>query len=116
MREFSSARAHQLGATLRLSYPRQARLTQQHIPLTTRLRAIHVPLPRASEGHSGPLVTAKPEARPAHTQEFGQFPSGQCGFDSRHPLHTRKALQDRQIGLEGLIPTRCEDGHQCGRA
>lgn len=42
---------------------------------TFRLRANGVPLQRAFEGHSGPLVTAKPAANHARTRRFEQFPS-----------------------------------------
>jgi len=34
------------------------------------------------------------------------FPSWQCGFDSRHPLHTRKALQHRRIRVFTLAGQR----------
>jgi len=51
--------------------------------------------PRDTPGRSGPR---NPQGTKHNTHEFKQFPSGQCGFDSRHPLHTRKMLQDNAIG------------------
>jgi hypothetical protein len=43
--------------------------------LTFRLRAINVPLRKASKGHSRLLGTAKLSQNQAHTREFKQFPS-----------------------------------------
>jgi hypothetical protein len=43
--------------------------------LTVRLRAINVPLRRASKGHSRPLETTKLAKNQAHPHGFKQFPS-----------------------------------------
>jgi len=62
---------------------------------------------RAQASGYSRLVTASRGVRASHDHPAGHsgfaisswFPSWQCGFDSRHPLHTRKALQEQQLRL-----------------
>jgi hypothetical protein len=97
---------HRLALIVHRHQPRREVRTEAHqnwatrsgrATLTFRLRAINVPLRQASQGHSRPLGTEKLAQDQAHTLEFKQFPSCQCEFDSRHPLHARIPLQQNCI-------------------